>query len=173
MLSLFIIIYIALILIFSICLLSYRKKLIQKDIEINQITLKLDEAHKKIIETERRKSFRLKINIEECELQIVKIGDKKMDLLKDRKGPSKIKDLSFTGLQLESMYDLPIKDRVEVNVKFKIDVHMLEMRGLLIRKEEHLHRNNFIYGIKFLNPDPKKQTILNSILRRKELASKR
>ena len=173
MLSLFIIIYIALILIFSICLLSYRKKLIQKNIEINNITLKLDEAHKKIIETERRKSFRLKINIEECEFQIVKIGDKKMDLLKDRKGPSKIKDLSFTGLRLESAYDLPVKDVVEIKLEFEFDEHELELKGVLIRKEEHIYKGKFIYGIKFIETNKKTQTEFNKLLRNKELENRR
>ena len=82
-----------------------------------------DNLDKKLKDKERRKSFRLKVDIEECEFQILKIGNKNIDRVKDRKGFGIIKDLSFTGLRLESAYDLPVKDVVEIKLEFEFDEH--------------------------------------------------
>lgn len=145
----------------------------EKNTQFKKITNKLDELENKLKDKEKRKSFRLRVELEKCEFQILKIGDKKIDKVKDHKGPGIIKDISSTGLRLESIYDLPIKDIVEVKLEFELDECELELKGLLIRKEEHIQKKNFIYGIKFIDTDTKTKNELNKLLRTKELESKR
>lgn len=156
-----------------VLVLRVRKLSNQKDIKIKEMTKKLGNLDKKLKDKERRKSFRLKVDIEECEFQILKIGNKNIDRVKDRKGIGIIKDLSFTGLRLESAYDLPVKDVVEIKLEFEFDEHELELKGVLIRKEEHIYKGKFIYGIKFIETNKKTQTEFNKLLRNKELENRR
>src|SRR5690625_41990 len=152
---------------------EYKRHLNQKDAQIKKLSQKIDDFEKRLKEKDRRNSFRLEADIEKCKFQILKIGDKEIDLIKGRIGLGIIRDVSFTGLRLESEFDLPVKDVVEVKLEFEFENHELELKGLLLRKEEHINNKNFIYGIKLIETDARMQNHFNKIIRNKELENRR
>lgn len=138
--------------------------------ELNEQIVSLEE---KLKDKERRNFLRLPIGNEVCKFYILKIGDKDIDLVKNRMGEGIISDISFTGLHLESIYNLPVKDAVEIKMEFEFDNHEFEIRGLLMRKEEHINSNKLIYGVKFIEAETRAQNDLNKLIRNKELEKRR
>lgn len=171
--TLLIIACIIILLIFFLMVLIYKRELNTKKKQIENLTENLDDLNEKLQEKDRRKSFRLKTESEECEFQILKIGDKNINLIKGRKGSGVISDVSFTGLRLESEFDLPVKDVVEIELVFEFNNYPVELKGLLVRKEENINNSNFTYGVKLIETDQKKQNDFNKLVRDKELENRR
>ncbi len=95
----------------------------------------------------KRDYFRLRVNIENVVLEITKIGD----IVSYQKETCDIVDISAGGVGIEAKIDLPIRKKVFINVKFKINGHDCKFEGKLIRKSESLYKQKIFYGVEFAN----------------------
>lgn len=151
---------------------KYKKEIIQKDKLIKNLTARTEKLHEIIRGKERRGSFRLKVDID-CKFQPIKIGDKKIEILKDDMHSGVINDISFTGLQLETTYNLEIKEMVEIWLDFELEHRKLQLKGLIVRKEDNIKKQNVVYGIKFVGNNMTTHNKLNQLIRLKEIERKR
>lgn len=146
---------------------DFKNQLARKNQQIKTLTQKVNRAT-----NERRRHFRLRIDNGECIFHIKK-ADAQMGKMKKRKGKGAIKDVSYNGMQIESPLDIPIRGNMEAELMFELGGHNLHLKGLFIRKEEHVHQDTYIYGIKFTDQNVKEQNKLNRLIREKELERRR
>jgi c-di-GMP-binding flagellar brake protein YcgR len=95
----------------------------------------------------KRDNFRLRVNIKDSVMEIIKIGNKDIT----EYDYCEIMDLSAGGAGIVSYYDLPLKKTVYVRVQFFLNDEEFILNGRVVRKSERINRSSYFYGIQFLN----------------------
>jgi c-di-GMP-binding flagellar brake protein YcgR len=95
----------------------------------------------------KRDNFRLRVNIKDSVMEIVKIGNSDIT----EYNYCEIMDLSAGGAGIISYYDLPLKKTVYVRVQFFLNDEEFILNGRVVRKSERINRSSYLYGIQFLD----------------------
>jgi c-di-GMP-binding flagellar brake protein YcgR len=95
----------------------------------------------------KRGNFRLDIDIEDAEMEIVKIGDRYVN----RKQKCEIIDLSVSGMGINSYTDYPTEKQIFVRVTFKLNGKEFSIEGEIVRKAKDRFKPLYFYGINFTN----------------------
>jgi c-di-GMP-binding flagellar brake protein YcgR len=95
----------------------------------------------------QRGNFRLRLDIEDALMEVIKIGDT------DRNDSElcEIVDVSASGLGLYSKMDYPIREKVLVRLLFKLNNKEFSVDGVLVRKVEAANKDRLLYGVNFMN----------------------
>lgn len=123
----------------------YVKELHEKQNEVQTLQRDVLNLTERIEQSERRDALRLETLELMCDFHIVKINSHNANLIKGRKGKGTINNLSFTGLQLETALDLPVKRSIELKLSFELHENLVTLHGLVMRKEIHVQRSSYIY----------------------------
>src|SRR5690625_212589 len=151
----------------------YVKELHEKQNKVKSLQREILDLTEQIDQSERRDAFRLEAEDLKCDFHIVQINNRNANSIIGKKGEGTIKNLSFTGLQLETALDLPVKSSIKLQLSFELHQNLVTLNGLVMRKEIHVQRSSYIYGIKFVEPNRKKKSKFNRLLRYEELKSRR
>lgn len=128
----------------------YRGKLKKKEHQINELLKQVKQLRDQIKNVNKRGGFRLDMADEECGFQFTELEDSSLQVLKNRKGVGKIKDISIIGMRIGCNYDLPLKNNVTIKIEFKLQSECFSLQALLTRKEKHIDSPDVIYGTKFV-----------------------
>lgn len=112
----------------------------------------------------RREYFRLSFSALSASMQIIEIGQRPITT-----NPRSITVLNAGGggLYIQAEEDLPIRRGVVAQFQFTLGTYQFSFRGLLVRKLDD--RENFQYGIKFIDVDEYQRGLLLSMLSRVQL----
>src|SRR5690625_3348197 len=147
----------------------YVKELHEKQNKVKSLQREILDLTEQIDQSERRDAFRLEAEDLKCDFHIVQINNRNANSIIGKKGEGTIKNLSFTGLQLETALDLPVKSSIKLHLSFELNQELVTLKGLVMRKEIHVQRPAYVYGIKFVEPNRKKKSKFNRLLRYEEL----
>jgi c-di-GMP-binding flagellar brake protein YcgR len=100
---------------------------------------------KKIVN--QRGNFRLRLDIEDALMQVVKIGDTEVN---DNE-LCEIVDVSASGVGLYSKNDYLIREKVLVKLLFKLNDKEFSVDGVMVRKVEAINKDRILYGVNFIN----------------------
>jgi c-di-GMP-binding flagellar brake protein YcgR len=67
----------------------------------------------------KRKAFRIEV-FEDCSFEFLEFENQTLLKLRNRKGEGKITNISAAGIQLNCSYDLPIKEKILVQLTFSL-----------------------------------------------------
>jgi c-di-GMP-binding flagellar brake protein YcgR len=95
----------------------------------------------------QRGNFRLRLDIEDALMEVIKIGD----VEQNDSELCEIVDVSASGLGLYSKIDYPIRKKVLVRLLFKLNYKEFSVDGVLVRKVEAANKDRLLYGVNFLN----------------------
>lgn len=143
------------------------KQLRKKDDQINLLKEALKDLQAKLKDKEKRRAFRVTLLDGKCIFEFIDFGDKLLEPLRHRKGEGKIKDISRTGMKMSCEIDLPVRKQIFLQLRFVIDDEEFSFKGRIVRKEELL--NEIIYGIDFIEADPKEEQRLYQVIQRMEI----
>lgn len=145
----------------------YVRQLRKKDDQIDLLKESLTDLQAKLKDKERRRAFRIKLLDQVCIFEFIDFGDKSLEPLKQRKGQGKIKNISRTGIKLSCEFDLPVRKQIVLQLHFVLDDEEFSFKGKIVRKEELM--NEIIYGIDFIESDPKEEKRLLQVIQRMEI----
>jgi c-di-GMP-binding flagellar brake protein YcgR len=95
----------------------------------------------------QRGNFRLRLDIEDALMEVIKIGD----VEQNDSELCEIVDVSASGLGLYSKMDYPIREKVFVRLLFKLNYKEFSVDGVLVRKVEAANKDRVLYGVNFMN----------------------
>jgi hypothetical protein len=95
----------------------------------------------------QRGNFRLRLDIEDALMEVVKIGDTGV---KDSE-LCEIVDVSASGVGLYSKNDYLIRNKVLVKLFFKLNDKEFSVDGVMVRKVEAINKDRILYGVNFMN----------------------
>jgi c-di-GMP-binding flagellar brake protein YcgR len=95
----------------------------------------------------QRGNFRLRLEIEDALMEVIKIGDTELN----GSELCEIVDVSASGLGLYSENDYPIRENVLVRLLFKLNEKEFSVDGVLVRKVEAVNKDRILYGVNFMN----------------------
>jgi hypothetical protein len=136
----YIIIAIAVILLIGVIVFYYSRR--KKAGLSNQNDVK---EEKKLVNL--RGNFRLRLDIEDALMEVVKIGDTEVN----DSELCEIVDVSASGVGLYSKNDYLIRKKVLVKLFFKLNDKEFSVDGVMVRKVEAINKDNILYGINFIN----------------------
>lgn len=145
----------------------YMRQLRRKDDQIYLLKESLTDLKAKLRDTERRRAFRINLLDQVCIFEFIDFGDKLLEPLMQRKGEGKIKNIGRTGIKLSCEFDLPVRKQIFLQLYFVLDDEEFTFKGKIIRKEELM--NEIIYGIDFIEADPKEEQRLLQVIQRMEI----
>lgn len=112
----------------------------------------------------RRKDFRITIGNLDCVVELLEFENKKLDKLSHKRFEGSIENISATGLKLLSRYNLPVNQKILIEISFNLEGEEFCIVGEIIRKEEHTHKNTYSYGIHFIGLDENQLQLLIRVL---------
>ncbi|WP_141433827.1 PilZ domain-containing protein [Bacillus sp. 03113] len=115
---------------------------------------------------DQRSSFRVNVNQIYCTITFYHFGNIKLQNLKNKKINGYIENISLTGLKILSDYELPVRHDISILISFKLKDFVFNLKGKIVRREDHLENKLVAYGIHFLEMVPNQQKHLNIILNR-------
>lgn len=95
----------------------------------------------------QRGNFRLRLEVEDALMEVVKIGDSDVNYSE----ACEIVDVSASGMGFYSDMDYQIRNKVFVNIFFKLNDKKFLMNGMLVRKVEAINKERILYGLTFIN----------------------
>lgn len=125
--------------------LSNKKEMRQKDTQINQLLKQMKQLRDQVEHVNHRETFRVDLADENCLFQVMNV-----EVLKNRTGTAKIKDISVNGLKISCNYDFPLKNEVIIKLEFKLQEEPFSFKAILLRKEAHIDNPDIIYGVQFV-----------------------
>lgn len=109
----------------------------------------------------RRDSFRLRVDLKNSIMEVLKIGNIDVNEFDD----CQISDVSAGGAGIVSYYDLPLKQKVYVKLHFYLNNESFSLNGRIVRKVERINKNNYFYGIQFLDLSiPEEERLIKEIV---------
>jgi hypothetical protein len=139
--------------IYMICGYFFYKKMVRKrDAQIERL-LKKSNQHlaNQLTLGPKRRHHRVTVDHVSCMIKLTDFENKKYQAWVNKTVEGKIEDLSVGGLKLLCEIDLPIKQRVEIEVQFDILDESFQLKGEFIRKESRFQEKWIEYGICFLD----------------------
>jgi len=159
-------IFIILTLVLLILLAVLLKELKKKDKKIDKLSKKVKEMKE---DTNSREAFRVNFFIKKCAYSILEIANQTSIDNSWKEG--EIRDLSFKGMKLISDFDLPVKKRVKLKIKFNLGDEDFTLVGIIVRQEIYKDEPQMIYGIQFMN-DTQNQKALFKVLNKVEIENR-
>ncbi|WP_019004301.1 MULTISPECIES: PilZ domain-containing protein [Cohnella] len=147
------------------------KQLRKKDDQINGLKESISGLQAKLAEMERRRGYRIQLPDQQCLFAFIGFGDPLLEPLTNRKGEGKIENISRTGVKLSCEFDLPVRKRIFVQLHFALHGEEFSFKGKIVRKEETM--KEIMYGIDFIEVDPKEQQRLVQTMQKIEIEKKK
>ncbi|GGH83866.1 EAL domain-containing protein (putative c-di-GMP-specific phosphodiesterase class I) [Pullulanibacillus pueri] len=119
----------------------------------------------------KRKFRREKFYNQECTLRFLDFGTKKLNSLVNKAIQGYVEDISLGGSKVTLMLDLPVQNKVTVELSFEYNEEYYKIKGVIVRKEAHSSESMIGYGIQFLSLDGYELSRLNQLINTLELAS--
>lgn len=95
----------------------------------------------------QRGNFRLRLDIEDAIMEVIKIGDSDVN----ESELCEIVDVSASGMGIYSKIDYPIRKKVLVKLFFKLNDKEFSVDGVMVRKVEVINKDRVLYGVNFMN----------------------
>lgn len=111
-----------------------------------------------------RETFRVALNEKDCLVQFLEFENKQLQKLKGKQFNGYLENISVGGLKLICSYNLPAKQSIILEIRFSLKGEDFCLKGEIMRKEEHNHKNMFAYGIHFIDISNEEQGLLNQAL---------
>lgn len=131
---------------------------LRSEVKVNKLGLKLSSLKEKgSIETtesiltndNKRKHYRLGVEDLICKVELVGYGKTELKRLKNKEFEGYIDNISTTGLKFTAATDLPVKERLTIEMTFEIKDIEFTIQGEIVRREELLENEFFGYGVEF------------------------
>lgn len=119
----------------------------------------------------RRKCIRVPVENENCTVRFYDIGNPKLRSLRDKQINGYIKDISLSGLKMASNFELPVRSDICVMVSFELHGVPLNLKGQIVRREDHLGEEFVIYGLQFQNLNRQAQLEISKFINKKTKVS--
>lgn len=152
---------------------SRKKKSEEKDLQIMELQNTEKPIRQRQNITYTRKFFRVDVPDIECNFEFAYIGGQSFNLLKNKKGVGKIKDISAGGIKMICDYDIPLRTEVIINIEFELKNEPFSLKAQILRKEEHYNLPYFVYGMQFVDMNLKDEERLLFILNQIEIEQRK
>lgn|GEM_PF-1455898 len=151
----------------------YIEKTNQLKTQIKRNVKTIETLESSINGKDRKETFRLRLENTRCELEILQIGNLNIRSIKSKTGVGWITDIRHTGLNLICGYDFPVRENVELNLRFSLDKYAFTIRGKLAKKEEYIDHEHFIYDVEFTEQNTQTLSNLSKVLFNIELENRK
>lgn len=152
-----------------IVLFIFRKKRFEKQRSYNSIVKRENtyiqkNRNRNFLGPNLRKTFRVVVNENHCSVRFLELENSRLQKLKGKRFDGYLENISIGGLKLICDYDLPVKQNIFIEISFRLKDEKFCLKGEILRKEVHNHKDMFVYGIKFVDISDEKQELLNKVL---------
>lgn len=165
-----VIIYQTILIVFlSIFIFRSRKLLKQKKNQNQNIISKKNEDFLikpsiKHIGKERRNNARLSTPDIRCIVKFISFEDEKLKKLINKQFYGNLENISVGGLKFNCEYNVPVREKVIVQVSFNLMDYNYSLKAEVVRKEEILVIKEYCYGLRFIEIDiPQEKLLLKTI----------
>ncbi|MGM8366557.1 PilZ domain-containing protein [Virgibacillus sp. W0181] len=121
------------------------------------------------IRLDHRKSFRVPLLKEDCLVEFLEFENNNLNKLKNKTFNAHLENISIGGLKLNCSYDFPAKQSILIKMNFSLKGHEFNLKGKIVRKEEHNHKDIVSYGVQFVEVPADVQEILITMLNQIEI----
>lgn len=143
--------------------ITFANKL-EQSLNVKKTTEKTVDKTSNFFGFDQRKDFRVSVNEKGCLVEFLEFENKNLNKLKNKTFNGYIENISASGIKLSCGYDLPVKESIIIETKFSFKDEEFCLKGELKRKEEHNHKNLFIYGVHFIEISSEEQRRLSVAL---------
>lgn len=153
----------------ALCYIHIRRAVRKKKFSGRTLEKQIFEAKSKKI-PDRRRDYRLAVDDEPCQVQILDFGDRSLRKLNNKNVDAKIKDISLGGIRLSCPLNFPIKEEVLIHVSFPMDEGTrIHMQGTVAWKKVKHGRAAVEYGVAFQRLSAAEETRIQNYMNHKEL----
>ncbi|MDA3129435.1 PilZ domain-containing protein [Aliibacillus thermotolerans] len=138
---------------FLITIVSFAVEIQHKKRDIQRLKKTIAELEKKLNQKHYRQDHRVEFTSKKCTFEIIRIGNQIFQQSERKQGQGDALDISRSGLKLLCRYDLPVRKKIILQLKFHVNNKPFVLTGKIVRKEETLEQ--VAYGIQFIGNDEK------------------